>query len=114
MTTLPEHVDRAANAIRSANHAAHGPVTGPEASAVVCSLAELVHRLPQLLDYLAHGLRRADPAEHVDDRGVDPVGALCHAHGHLTDARGMVDDLAKHLNHAHNHLGHIGRLNPED
>jgi hypothetical protein len=56
-----EHVDRATEAMRGANHAAVGPITGPDAYAVVGLLAELVHRLPQLLDYLARGLRRATP-----------------------------------------------------
>lgn len=113
-STLAQHVDGAAEAVRAANHAAHGPLTGPDAYAVVGALAELVHRLPQLLDHLARGLRRADPTEHYDDRGQDPATALCHAHGHLADARGLVDDLARHLELAHNHLGHLGRHFPED
>ena len=112
-TSLAQHVDHAAESIRAANHAALGPLNGPDAYAVVGSLAELAHRLPQLLDYLGRGLRRADPTEHDDDRGADPAGALCHAHGHLADARGLVDDLADHLDHAHNHLGHLGRRLPE-
>ena len=32
----------------------------------------------------------------------------------LADARALVDDLADHLDHAHNHLGHLGRHLPED
>ena len=111
---VAHHVDQAAEAIRAANHAVYGPVTAPEAYAVVGALAELVRRLPQLLDYLARGLRRADPAEHYDDRGHDPASALDHAHGHLADARRLVDDLAHKLDAAHNHLGHLGRHTPED
>jgi hypothetical protein len=55
-------VNEASESIRAANHTARGPVTGPDAYAVVGSLAELVHRLPQLLVYLARGLSRSDPA----------------------------------------------------
>ncbi|MDD7939769.1 hypothetical protein PHK61_15200 [Actinomycetospora lutea] len=104
-------IERAADAVRSANHATmRGALDGPETYAVVGNLAELIHRLPQLLDYLARGLRRAAPAQHYDDRGAEPAGALCHAQGHLTDARALVDALGDHLDHAHNHLGHLGRL----
>ena len=111
---LAGHVDRASESVRAANHAALGPVTGPDAYAVVGALAELVHRLPQLLDYLGRGLRRADPTQHYDDRGTNPADALHRAHGHLIDARGLVDDLADHLDQAHNHLGHLGRQTRED
>lgn len=112
--TLARHVDAASESIRAANHAAHGPVTGPDAYDAVGSLAELIRRLPQLLDHLARGLRRADPAELYDDRGQDPATAIRDAHGDLTDARGLVDDLARQLDLAHNHLGHLGRHIPED
>ncbi|GAA4875676.1 hypothetical protein [Actinomycetospora straminea] len=111
---LTRHIDQASESVRAANHAALGPVTGPDAYAVVGGLAELVHRLPQLLDYLGRGLRRAEPAQHYDDRGADPAGALCRAHGHLAEARGLVDDLAGHLDHAHNQLGHLGRVLTEE
>jgi hypothetical protein len=108
-------VERAAEAVRSANHAtARGVLDGPEACAVVSNLAELVRRLPQVLDFLSRSLRRADPAEHRDDRGDDPAGGLCQAHGHLSDARGLVDDLAHQLDQAHTHLGHLGRRLSED
>lgn len=60
-TSLAQHVERASEAIRAANHASLGPVTGPDAYAVVGSLAELVHRVPQLLDFLSRGLRRVAP-----------------------------------------------------
>jgi hypothetical protein len=113
-TSLAQHVERASEAIRAANHASLGPVTGPDAYAVVGSLAELVHRVPQLLDFLSRGLRRVDPAEHYDDRGADPAGALGQADGHLLGARALVDDLADHLDHAHNHLGHLGHHLPKD
>jgi hypothetical protein len=116
MTNLvARDIERAAEAVRSANHAtARGVLDDPEACVVVSNLAELVRRLPRVLDFLARSLRRADPAEHRDDRGSDPAGALCLAHGHLADARGLVDDLASQLDHAHTHLGHLGRRLPED
>lgn len=116
MTNLTTRdVERAAEAVHSANHASvRGALDGPEAYAVVGNLAELVRRLPQVLGFLARSLRRADAAEYRDDRGADPAGALCHAHGHLVDARGLVDDLADHRDHAHHHLGHLGRRLSED
>lgn len=107
-------VDEASEAIRAANHAAHGPVTGPDAYAVVGPLAELVHRLPQLLNYLACGLRRADSAEHYDDRGHDPIRALFAVQDDLRDANTAARAFAGHLDHAHNHLGHLGRHITED
>jgi hypothetical protein len=108
-------IERAAEAVRSANHATvRGVLDGPEVWAVVSNLAELIRRLPQVLDFLTRSLRRADPAAHHDDRGADPAGALCHAHGHPSDARGLVDDLAHQLDHAHTHLGHLGRRLSED
>ena len=116
MTNLvARHIERAADAVRSANHATmRGTLDGPQSAVVVGNLVELAQRLPQVLEFLTRSLRRADPAEHHDDRGGDPAGALCHAHGHLSDARGLVDDLAHQLDHAHTHLGHIGRRLPED
>ncbi|MDD7942572.1 hypothetical protein PHK61_29585 [Actinomycetospora lutea] len=113
-TNLVQYVDCASEAVRAANHAALGAVTGPDAYAVIGSTAELVHRLPQLLDFLGRGLRRAEVADHHDDRGTDPSRALCQAHGALIDARGLIDELAGFLDHAHNHLGHLGRLTMED
>jgi hypothetical protein len=107
-------VDEASEAIRAANHAARGPVTGPDAYAVVGSLTELVQRLPQLVDHLVRGLRRADPAEHYDDRGRDPADALQLAHGALLLAGDRLTDLALELDAAHNHLGHLGRHTKED
>ena len=64
-------------------------------------------------DYTA-SMRRADPAEYFDDRGTPSEQALCLAHGHLDDARQHSAELAAHLTQAHNHLGHLGRLEPED
>jgi len=69
---------------------ASGPVNGPDAYAVVGALAELVHRLPQLLDYLGRGLRRARPAENYADCGHDPAVALRHADAHLTATLGAL------------------------
>lgn len=114
MTVIAQHLDAAAENVRQANHASRGPLTGPDAYAVVGSLAELVHRLPQLLDYLTRGLRRADPTEHYDDRGHDPIGALFAVQDDLRDADAAARTLAGHLDNAHNHLGHLGRHVTED
>lgn len=116
MTNLvARDIERAADAVRSANHVTmRGALDGPETYTVVGNLAELVHRLPQVIDFLARGLSRADRAEHYDDRGVDPAGALRHAYSHLIDARGLVEDVAHQLDQAHNHLGHLGRHIAED
>ncbi|MEJ2889718.1 hypothetical protein [Actinomycetospora aeridis] len=114
MTTIAQHLDAAAENIRQANHASREPVTRPDAYAVVGSLAELVHRLSQLLDYLARGLGCADPADHYDDRGHDPIGALLAAQDDLRAADAAARTLAGHLDHAHNHLGHLGRRITED
>lgn len=114
--TLASHIDQASEAVRAANHAARGRVTGPGAYAVVGGLAELVHRLPQLLDHLARGLGRAEPAEHFDDRGNDPADTFRFAHGALLIAGDRLADVTKELDAAHNHLGHLGLLlrNEED
>jgi hypothetical protein len=109
-TPVARDVERAADAIRAANHSTmRGPLDGPQAYSAVGNLAELVGRLPQVLDHLARSLRRADPAEHYDDRGHDPGAALDHADADLLGARHQAGALLDHLNAAHNHLGHLGR-----
>jgi hypothetical protein len=108
-------VAEAAETVREANHATmQAPFAATDAYAVVGHLVVLVRRHGQLLDFLAGNLRCAEPAHFFDDRSHDPAGALCHAHVHIADARGLVDDLATYLDHAHNHLGHLGRLVMED
>lgn len=109
------HLDQAAEAIRAANHATtRGPLPANEASGVVGDLAVLAGRLPQLLDHLLRSLHRAEPTGYYDDRGTDPAPTLDAAHGHVDQARAHAAGLAHHLDHAHNHLGHIGRRLPED
>ena len=115
--TIPvaRDIERAAEAVRAANHStAHGPLDGPQAYGAVGNLAALVGRLPQLLDYLARSLRRADPAEHYDDRRCDPAHALDLADADLVEARHHAGALFDRLNAAHNHLGHLGRRLTED
>jgi hypothetical protein len=108
-------IEQAADALRAANHSAmRGPLDGPKTYSAVGSLAELVGRLPQVLDFLVRSLRRADPAEHYDDRHRDPAHALDLAGADLVDARHQADALLDHLNSAHNHLGHLGRRLSED
>lgn len=112
---MKQHIDTASEAVRQANHSTmRAPLDVPGAYPVVGGLAELVGRVPQLLDYLSRSLRRADPAEHYDDRGRDPANALVVAHGHLEDARASVAVACEHLDTAHNHLGHLGRHTLED
>ncbi|MEJ2870618.1 hypothetical protein WCD74_22845 [Actinomycetospora sp. OC33-EN08] len=108
-------VERAADAIRAANHTSHhGPVDGEGAYAVVGNLVELTGRLPQLLDYLARSLRRADVAAHYDDRGRNPADALDRADDALVEAHRYLGPLHDQLTTAHNQLGHLGRLITED
>lgn len=108
-------VERAADAIRAANHSSHhGRVDAPGAYAVVGNLVELAGRLPQLLDYLARSLRRADVAAHYDDRGHDPADALDRADDALVEAHRHLGPLHDQLTTAHNQLGHLGRLITED
>ena len=110
MTALAQHIDTASEAVRAANHATvRATLDGPEAYAVVGGLAELAGRLPQLLDYLSRSLRRADPAEHYDDRGHDPAEALGWALDDVDDAREDIATVARRLDSAHNNLGHLGR-----
>ncbi len=115
MSRLAAAVEQAAEQLRATNHATiRGSITATEAYGVVGNLDDLARRLPQLLDFLNGSLRRADAAEYFDDRGTDPDQPLCLAHGHLDDARHHAVELAAHLSQAHNHLGHLGRLDPED
>jgi hypothetical protein len=115
MTRLAAAVAQAADQLRAANHATvRGSITATEAYDVVGNLDDLAHRLPQLLDFLVRSLRRADAAEYFDDRGTDPGRALALAHGHFDDARLGAAELAEHLIHVHNELGHLGLLTPED
>jgi hypothetical protein len=115
MTRLAATVAQAADQLRAANHATvRGPITAIEAYDVVGNLDDLAHRLPQLLDFLVRSLRWADAVEYFDDRDSPSEQALCLAHGHLDDARRGAADLAEHLIHVHNELGHLGRHTPED
>jgi hypothetical protein len=115
MNELAAAVAATADQLRAANHATvRGPITATEAYDVVGHLDDLAHRLPQLLDFLTRSLRRADATEYFDDRGSDPGQALRRADGHLDDARHGAADLAEHLIHVHNELGHLGRHTPED
>jgi hypothetical protein len=116
MTNLvARDIEQAADALRAANHSAMcGHLDGPQSYSAVGNLAELAGRLPQVLDYLVRSLRRADPAEHYDDRLRDPAHALGLADADLVDARHQADALLDHLNSAHNHLGHLGRRVSED
>ncbi|WP_433037314.1 hypothetical protein [Actinomycetospora sp. CA-053990] len=108
-------VAEAAETVREANHATmQAPFAANDAYDVVGHVGVLVHRHGQLLDFLSDQLRRADPAGYFDDRGHDPAVALCHAHGALTDARGLVADVGAFLDRAHNELGHLGRITTED
>ncbi|MCD2194083.1 hypothetical protein LQ327_11930 [Actinomycetospora endophytica] len=114
-TPIARDIERAAENIRAANHATmRCPLDGPDTYSAVGNLAELLGRLPQVLDYLARSLRRADPAEHYDDRGHDPAHTLDHADADLVDARHQAGALIDHLTAAHNHLGHLGRWLSED
>lgn len=110
-TPVARDIERAAENIRAANHSTmRGHLDGPQTYSAVGNLAELVGRLPQVLDYLTRSLRRADPAEHYDDRRRDPADAIDQADADLVDARREAGALLDHLNAAHNHLGHLGHL----
>ena len=116
MTNLvARDIERAADAVRSANHATmRGALDGPQSAVVVGNLVELAQRLPQVLDFLSRSLRRADPVEHYDDRGADAAWLRQLAGAEVDDARAALGDAAGHLTHAHNHLGHLGRRLSED
>jgi excisionase family DNA binding protein len=111
-TNVAEQVGTAAGAVRAANHAAmSAALTAPDTSAVVGALTDLAHRLPQLLEHVARPLRIADPVDH---RGSDPIHALRQARAGLNDARDVLEAFARHLDRAHNHLGHLSQPDPED
>ena len=115
MTLVARDIERAADAVRTANHStACGVLDGPQSYDAVGNLVELVHRLPQLVDFLVRSLRRADPAEHYDDRRRPAGHALDHAGACLADARTDLEALAEHLTAAHDDLGHLGRHLQED
>lgn len=114
--SIAEHIDHAAEHLRAANHATHSAhLDGPTAAVVVGNLRELIARLPQLLDHLRRSARRADSAEHYDDRpGVPVARTFGFAMDHLDDSRHLADSLCDQLTAAHDDLGHIGRHLQED
>lgn len=115
MNAVARDIEYAATSVRAANHSTlRGPLTAPETYAAVGNLVELMQRLPQVLDFLIRSLRRADPAEHYDDRGRDPADALAVAGAQVLDARELLDVVRDHLSDAHNHLGHLGRQTSGD
>lgn len=105
----------AADAISGANHATvREPVALTDAYDVVGHLDDLVHRLPQLVEYLARTAERAHAEDYFDDRGTDAAATADQAAHAL---RAVLDDLqpaGTHLVAAHNHLGHLGRYVPEE
>lgn len=105
----------AAEAISTANHAiVAGVIELTDAYDVVGHLDDLVHRLPQLVGYLARTAERAHAADYFDDRGTDPATTADDAAQALRAALGGLDATAGHLVTAHNALGHLGRHTPED
>lgn len=116
MTNLvARDIERAADAVRSANRATmRAALDAPESYDVLGNLVELVQRLPQVLDFVGRSLRRADPAEHHADGGLDVAWLLQSAGVHVLDSRARADDLLDELTAAHNHLGHLGRRLSED
>lgn len=106
--------EEAATALTSANHATfREPVTITDAYDLVGTLDELVRRLPQLFGFLSRAVERAQ-GPHYDDRGLDPVDAIRGAAHALDAATAGLELTVAQLATAHNHLGHIGRVHPED
>lgn len=105
----------AAEAVSGANHATvREPVALTDAYDVVGHLDDLVHRLPQLVEYLARTAERAHAEDYFDDRGTDAAATADDAARAL---RAVLDGLrpaGAHLVTAHNHLGHLGRHVPEE
>lgn len=115
MTSVADHIEHASEAVRAASHAtACGLLDGPASYTAVGNLAELVERLPQVLDFLALSLRRIHAEDHYDDRGLDPADTLSVACGAVLTARAGLVPVRHELAVAHNRLGHIGRRLPED
>ena len=115
MNAVARDIEDAAEDVRRANHSTmRGVLDGPECCVVVGNLVELLQRLPQVVGFLSRSLRRADPDEHRDDRGLAPDHALSGAHTALDGAREGIGGVVQHLNAAHIHLGHIGRQITED
>ncbi|GAA4940172.1 hypothetical protein EV188_106244 [Actinomycetospora succinea] len=108
-------IERAADAVRSANHATmRSPITPPDAYDVVGGLADLARRVPQLVEFLTRAMSAAEPAEYFDDRGGETRLTLHVASTGLWCARHDLTELAFHLDQTHNALGHLGRHTPED
>ncbi|MDD7940922.1 hypothetical protein PHK61_21100 [Actinomycetospora lutea] len=115
MTDLARHLAGASASVALANHATHGPpLTVTDAYDVVGALDELLRRLPQLVGFLVRSTQRADPAEHFDDRGREPAGAIAEAGHALARVVADLDAAGAHATTAHNHLGHLGRHVTED
>ncbi|MFC5142359.1 hypothetical protein ACFPK1_29315 [Actinomycetospora rhizophila] len=115
MTDLARHLTGASTSVALAIHATHGaPLALTDAYDVVGALDELLHRLPQLVGFLVRSSERADPADHFDDRGADPAGAITDAGHALALVVADLDAAGTHATAAHNHLGHLGRHVTED
>ena len=115
MNPFARDVERAADAVRTANHSTmRGPLSPQEVYDAVGRLDDLARRLPQVLGFLSRSLGHAEPAEHRDDRGGDPAVTLTGAQAGLVDATDDAERLAHHSTHAHIHLGRLARLIPED
>lgn len=114
--SVRDHTQDASNSLRLANHdSLAGHLELSDVYDVVGNLDELVHRLPQLVTYLARSVEHAHDEGLVDDRGGDPADALHDLKHALTAVLSGLVAVGIHLAAAHNALGHLGRDHtPED
>lgn len=90
------------------NHRTRATIAAPAAYDVLGSLAELGHRLPQLLDQVGAGLRRSLHEHEVVDEARDPAASVEMAHAALREAASHARHLGRLLEHAQNAISQQG------
>ncbi|MFF3491157.1 hypothetical protein ACFYWS_07380 [Streptomyces sp. NPDC002795] len=110
--------DRAAEAVRSLNHATQllkGELTYPsDAYDVVASLKTLTQRLPQAFDQLSTFVDRLGKTGNVTADHGDPDEHIGEARSALASAALIAQTLTEHLDRAHSAFGPLGYRVPDD
>lgn len=111
----PSTVDLAATtaeAVRQLNHLTIVPraLDEPaELDRIVAELATMACRLPQLLRQLSNWLDAEQHAGRLrSDNSTDPARIVARAATQLAAAGRAAHDLSRTLDHAHQHLAHLG------
>ncbi|MEV7481893.1 hypothetical protein [Streptomyces halstedii] len=118
-TTDPaRHPAKAADALRTFNHATLPTRSGPGIAYpgtvynTIGAMATLAHRLPQALDHIALALADLHKAGHLTADHGTPTQHTTNAMAALREAEHLAGALTEALERAHNSAGPLGYCGP--